>query len=243
MATVEQQEELIQAIKRPDRYYRITINGYGGESSYMSVSKQAHDFWKPVVEEHGDADLVHYMVSSEDDEYDFDYIDDVPDEAHFMIDEDGDARPWYEPPEEFEHTFGADYDSAMIEINEVDGEDYESTLLDTVLEHQEVAALADEIYENSGEEYIEIQEYSCCDEAPSEYVAQMFSSEKGTFFDGVLHLTNGEQFDPAKLRLQVVEYLNGEDTIVGVTYNGNEVDNDGGDTTGKGYYADIWKAN
>ena len=34
-------EELIEAIKRPDRYYRITCGGYGGESVYAKISKEA----------------------------------------------------------------------------------------------------------------------------------------------------------------------------------------------------------
>ena len=242
---VEKFEELNEIIKRPDRYYRITINGYGGESAYMSISKEAHDFWKEVTEEHGDRDLVHYTVSAEDGDFDFDNIDSVPDEADFLKWEDeGEVyhSPWYESPTEFEHTYGVTYDSAWIEIEEVDGPDWSDKVLDTVVEHQEVTALVDEIYENSGDEYVELQEYSCCDKEPTgtEYIAQMYSSEKGTFFDGVLHL-QGEQFDPTKLRIQVVEYLNGEDTIAGVTYNGEEIDNNGGDTNGKGYYASVWK--
>ena len=241
MATIEQQEQLVEAIKRPDRYYRISINGYGGESTYMTISKEAHDFWKSVKEEHGDGDLVHYMISAEDEEFEFEHVESIPENAMFMIDEDGDTRPWYEPPNEIEHTFGVNYDSAMIEVDEVDGDDYSSTFLETVVEHQEVTALADEIYENSGEEYIEIQEYSCCDEAPSDYVAQMYSAEKGTFFDGIVHVTGGEKFDPRKLKIHVVEYLNGEDTITDVYYNDVEVENNGGDTTGKGYFADVWK--
>jgi hypothetical protein len=240
---VEKFEELNEIIKRPDRYYRITINGYGGEASYMSISKEAHDFWKSVKEEHGDGDLVHYMISAEDEEFDFDNIDEVPENAMFMTDEDGDPRPWYEPPNEIEHTYGVSYDSAWIEVDELDGDEYGSTVIETVVEHTEVTALVDQVYEESGDDAIEINEYSCCDE-PSEdvkYMAQMYSAEKGTFFDGVVHLTGGEKFDPSKLKIHVVEFLNGEDTITSVEYNGVEVDNNGGDTNGKGYYADVWE--
>jgi hypothetical protein len=240
---VEKFEELNEIIKRPDRYYRITINGYGGESSYMSISKEAHDFWKSVKEEHGDGDLVHYMVSAEDEEFDFDDIDEVPENAMFMTDEDGDPRPWYEPPNEIEHTYGVSYDSAWIEVDELDGDEYGSAVIETIVEHTEVTALVDQVYEESGDDAIEINEYSCCEEPEEDvkYMAQMYSSEKGTFFDGVVHLTGGEKFDPRKLKIYVVEFLNGEDTITSVEYNGVEVDNNGGDTNGKGYYADVWE--
>jgi len=43
MATKKQKEELIEAIKRPDRYYHITIGGYGGETVYARISKEALD--------------------------------------------------------------------------------------------------------------------------------------------------------------------------------------------------------
>ena len=36
--------------------------------------------------------------------------------------------------------------------------------------------------------------------------------------------------------------MNGEDTITSVEYDGVDIDNGGGDTNGKGYYASVWKA-
>jgi len=242
MATIEEKEQLVEAIKNPDRYYRITINGYGGESVYLSINKQAHEFWNGVKEEHGEYDLVQYMIGSEDGDFAFEYISEIPKSAQFMVDEDGDPRPWYEPPNEIEHTFGVNYDSAWIEVAEVDGDDYNSTHLNTVVTYTELTALVDQVYEESGDDAIEINEHSCCDEPVEdvEYIAQMYSAEKGTFFDGVIHITGGEKFDPRKLKIHVVEYLNGEDTITDVYYNGVEVENNGGDTNGKGYYADVW---
>jgi len=66
----------------------------------------------------------------------------------------------------------------------------------------------------------------------------MYSSEKGCFFDGIVE-TVGE-FDPKKLMIYTTEFLNGEDTITSIEYDGVEIDNSGGDTTGKGYYAAVW---
>ena len=63
--------------------------------------------------------------------------------------------------------------------------------------------------------------------------------EKGTFFDAIIE-TVGD-FDPSKLKIQYSETTNGEDVIRGMTYNGEEVDNNGGDTNGKGYSAAVWQ--
>lgn len=240
--TDQEKEELVEAIRRPDRYYRIQLWGYGGEAAYMSLNKAQYDFWRPIVETHGDGDLVEYMLNAEGEDAEYENVQDIPLEARFLYDADEDySRPWYEAPTEFEHTYGVTYDSARIQVEEVEDDEYSADTVEVVIDGQDLTELAEQIYDNSGEEYLEIQEYSCCDESPCEYVAQMYSSEKGTFFDGVLHLTNGAKFDPRKLRVQVVEYLNGEDTVVGLTYDGEDIDNNGGDTNGKGYSADVWK--
>jgi hypothetical protein len=56
------------------------------------------------------------------------------------------------------------------------------------------------------------------------------SNEKGTFFEADLELT--APFNPKKLRL-ITEEVNGENTVYSVTYDGEDLDNWGGDTTGK----------
>ena len=38
-----------------------------------------------------------------------------------------------------------------------------------------------------------------------------------------------------------MEYMNGEDTVTGLEYDGIDIENNGGDTTGKGYSASVWK--
>src|SRR6056300_199198 len=109
--TSEENKELVEAIKGP-KYYRILIQGYGGESAYMKISKEAHDFWKPICDEHGDSDLVNYLVSAEDGDFDFENIESVPPEANFLSDDeegDGACSSWYEAPTEFEHVFGVAY--------------------------------------------------------------------------------------------------------------------------------------
>jgi len=38
-----------------------------------------------------------------------------------------------------------------------------------------------------------------------------------------------------------MEYMNGEDTVTSIEYDGVDIDNNGGDTNGKGYSASVWK--
>ena len=64
MATSEQKKELVEELKGP-HYYRVTVNGYGAEASYIKLNKEAFEFWKESLE-NGDSDCVHYVTSAED---------------------------------------------------------------------------------------------------------------------------------------------------------------------------------
>ena len=241
MATSEEKTELVETLKGP-RYYNITLNGYGGESAYMTISKEAHDFWNEQSDEHGDSDLVQYMVHDDDDEPDFDEIDSVPESAMFLHDKDEDTykRPWYESHTEFEHSYGVEWGSAYITVTEVDSMDYSANQIQDIIEGENLSDMLSKLEEESNWE-IELTEMGCEDEAPegTDYIAQFYSSEKGTFFDGVIETTG--DFDPKKLKVYTTEYLNGEDTVTSIEYDGVEIDNAGGDTNGKGYSAHVWK--
>ena len=242
MATTEEKTELVETLKGP-RFYRITLNGYGGESAYMSVSKEAHDFWKSVCDDHGDYDLSAYMTSDEDDEPEFENVENVPPEAQFLhdTDEDNYKRPWYESHTEFEHTYGVEWNSAYIVVDEVNSQEYNADHVADVIDGENLSEMLNILEEESGWE-LELTSMDCADEVPegTEYIAQMYSSEKGTFFEGILETTG--DFDPKKLKVYCMEFLNGEDTVVNIEYDGNEIESDGGDTNGKGYSAAIWKS-
>lgn len=241
MATSEEKQETIDALKG-ERYYRVMIRGYGGEAAYMSISKEAHDFWKPILDEHGDNDLVAYMSTDDGDHTEYEEIDGVPEEAQFLHDKDDEnyKRPWYESHTEFEHQYGGEYSSCYILVEEVDSAEYNSGVIAEVLD-ESITELNDRLGEESDYE-VEMVQMTACDEEPegTEYIAQLYSSEKGTFFDGTI--TTFGDFDVNKLTIVTTEYMNGEDTITEVEYDGQTIDNDGGDTNGKGYYASVWKA-
>ena len=241
MATSEEKQETIETLKGP-RYYRILLQGYGGESAYMTISKEAHDFWEPICEEHGDSDLVSYMNSEDDEDADYDTIESVPPEAQFLHDAGNDnyKRPWFESHTEFEHTYGVEYGSANLTVDEVDSKEHNANDIAEVFSYQSLSELNEKLSEESDYEH-EMVEMGAEDEAPegTEYIAQLYSSEKGCFFEGIIETVGS--IDVKKLKVYTAEYLNGEDTVTSVEYEGVEVDNDGGDTNGKGYYASVWK--
>ena len=241
MATTEEKTELVETLKGP-RFYRIQLNGYGGESAYMTISKEAHDFWKSVCDDHGDYDLSAYMTSDDDDEPDFENVEIVPEEAQFLHDADDNnyKRPWYESHTEFEHSYGVEWGSAYVIVEEVDSDEYMSNHVASVIDGENLQDMLNELDEASGYE-LEPVIMGCEDEAPegTEFIAQMYSSEKGQFFDGIIE-TIGE-FDIKKLKVYTTEYLNGEDTVSNIEYDGVDIENQGGDTNGKGYSASVWK--
>lgn len=240
MATTEEKIELVETLKGP-RFYRIMLSGYGGESAYMGISKAAHDFWKEHTEEHGDSDLVQYMIADELDDCEFDELDSVPVEAQFLNDPEDEMykRPWYESHTEFEHSYGVEWGSAYITVEEVDAQDYGANDIANVIDGEGLQEMLSKLEEESNYE-LELTEMGAADDEPDcEAIAQMYSSEKGTFFEGILETTG--DFDAKKLKIYTTEFLNGEDTVTNIEYDGDEVENDGGDTNGKGYSAHVWK--
>jgi len=235
MATSEEKTELVETLKGP-RYYKIQLYGYGGESAYINVSKEVHDFWQPICEEHGDSDLVNYMVNEDPEDYDFDNIEVVPPEADFLTEEDY-KYPWYEGPNEIVHQYGVEYGSARVTIEEVDSVDYNADVVAEVVDGEELQEYLDGVMEADNYE-VDLVESDEDFGEEGDYTLQMHSSEKGTFFEGRFETIGA--FDPKKLKVIITEYPNGEDTVTSISYNDVEVDNDGGDTNGKGYYASVW---
>lgn len=233
MATSEEKQELVETIKGP-RYYRIQLWGYGGEAEYMKLTQEQYEFWNSHIEEHGDGDAVQYCTSAEDGEFDFDNIDELPEETQFLkVPGEDYSSSWYESPTGFTHQWGVDYGNANITVEEVDGDDYSSSHIADVVDSE---SLSDWCEDNEVEVEMGVDEGE--DNEP-DYVAQMWSAEKGTFFEGIIE-TIGD-FDPKKLKIYTSEYLNGDDTVQNIEYDGNDIDNSGGDTNGKGYSFHVWK--
>jgi hypothetical protein len=240
MATTEEKTELVETLKGP-RYYHIQLWGYGGESEYMNLTKEQYEFWHAHIDEHGDSDAVNYCVNAEDGEYDFDELDEVPEFAQFLKVEGEDySSSWYESPTGFTHQWGVDYSSANITISEVASADYNAKHIADVVDGQILSEYINELEEANNYE-LELTEMGVDEgeDTQGDYVAQMYSAEKGTFFDGIIE-TVGD-FNPKKLKIYTLEYLNGDDTVQNIEYDGVDIENAGGDTNGKGYSFHVWK--
>lgn len=252
MATSQEKKELIENLKGP-HHYRLMIDGYGAECSYMYISEEAFNYWSSVVEEDGDTDAIHYILNAEDkkpseiaedDEYEYISGADIPRDAMFMHDDAGDdvGYSWYEPPNEFEHTWGASADAAHLTIDKVDSDEYNAKHVEDVIEREDFFEWANRVSEESDyvvEPYMEEHKYGDRYPEKGRYICQVMSSEKGNFFDG--RIESSTLFDEKKLKFAVAEAPNGEDLIWAAEYDGVEVDNDGGDTNGKGYYVYFYK--
>jgi len=227
MATLEEKEHLIETIKRPDRYYRISIWGYGSEMVWNKVSKECADWWNSQE----DLSAEEYMSDPEE----FVKENTIPDEANFLRWENDDGEKyysgWHEPPEEAGHFWGVSDSGANITVEEVESGEYNAPVIETIIDGKDFHNAIDE---DGVECTIEDEDAVI----PKGYYAQMISSEKGTFFDGVLHLV-GQTFDPTKLVIDQNTMPNDEVIIKGVRYGDEgkevEVENNGGDTRGKGY--------
>jgi len=240
MATTEEKQELVDALSGP-RFYRIQLWGYGGEAEYMDLTKEQYEFWSAHIEEHGDGDAVHYCVSAEDGEFDFDELDEVPEFAQFLkVPGEDYSGSWYESPTGFTHQWGVDYNNANLTVEEVDSDDYSANHIADIVDGEALSDYINKLEEENNYE-LELTEMGVDEgeDTQGDYVAQMWSAEKGTFFEGIIETTG--DFDPKKLKIYTSEYLNGDDTVTNIEYDGKDIDNQGGDTNGKGYSFYVWK--
>ena len=225
------------------RYFRITISGYGGEIVLGRLTEEQFDFWSPMEEEN----IVSHAMWDPWEENDENPIFD-----------DEDPRwlgQWYEL-DDIAHENGADEDHAYVSVDEVDGDQYDSIHITEVLnlDFKELVEkykpvvdrqdldLDEELYPNGFYEDGDNEgEPKPLDNGtvPTPYVFFGMSSEKGTFGD-YLVITDGEDFDPAKMYFTVTGMPNGDALVYLQEYNNEPVDNNGGDTNGKGYYAQVW---
>lgn len=239
MATSEEKAELVETLKGP-RYYRVLLWGYGGEAAYINLDKAAYEFWNNHVEEHSDNDLVNYVLADQPDDYEFENLTDIPPEADFLRNVEEEYKyQWYEAEGEFCHQNGVEYGSARINVEEVDAGKYSAKPVASILDGQSVSELIDNIRKETEYE-VELGDFGEPKEfvPQGDYVCQIYSTEKGTFFEGVFETIGN--FDPKKLKFVVNEYPNGEEIIDSVEYDGVEIENDGSNTNGKGYSASMW---
>jgi hypothetical protein len=233
MATIEEQEKTLERIKGP-HYYRIMLNGYGSECSYMYITEDEFNFWSEHTKEHGDSDAISYIMGADDrtpaevnETEDLEVT--VPRNAMFMHDPDDEESAgynWFEPREEFDHTWGVTYDAARLTIDKVDSAEYSAKYLEEVVDGEELGEWINEVSERNSDPDNDIwceptevdHDYGNKYPEKGRYICQVISSEKGTFFETIIE-TPG-LFDETKLKWMIAEAPNGEDLIYGAEYNG-----------------------
>lgn len=122
---------------------------------------------------------------------------------------------WYEC-DDMCHVNGVDMAAGTLQINDENG--------DTILERELESIDSMDIERSCGDEV-------WVDMKPKGTVVFIgTSNKKGTFFEGEIALT--EPFDPEKLCINYDD-IDGNEIVSGVTYDGEDIDNNGGGTNGK----------
>lgn len=203
MATEQEKEELMQTLKFTPRNYRVEIWGRGGEVYWGTVDRKIYDFFKSK-----EIDIEQYAGSWEERMW-----DDIP----------FDLQP-FSPGSPYEgghnaHISGATFDesSHIAVYDETGAQIWTSTLGTAVLE--ENGATSDCIDEHYINDYPD-----------GTVVFWGAQGEKGTFFGNDFELR--APFDPSKLRV-VYEDMDGWELTSGVQYDGEDIDGNDYDTTGK----------
>ena len=216
MATIEQKEELVETLKFTPTTYRLMLWGYGGEIAVAKINKAQYDYWKPKIDEDGDSELIEHCTAWLDEGEE----NPVPESARIV--EDG---AWYETPGHIDNASGVEFsDSNHLQVLDENNDEVYDVGLSHELEDDGVTIESEECYVGN----IEGQDYGFCFQ----------STEKGTFFDADLPLK--APFDPSKLKIYTTDF-EGWELVTGVEYDGEPLEGyDGYDTTGKGYYANVF---
>jgi len=176
MATIEEQQKLIETLKFTPRTYKVSMWGYGGEKVMGTVSQEVWD----------------YCNDNRVDLSDIAWNSDAAEE----MDLDADKLPfypgsWYEC-DSMGHTNGVSRDSGTIQVEDENGETVFERSLDACDGCDDSPELfcVDEVWIGS--------------RAKGEIVFVGSSNEKGTFFEGEIELT--APFDITKLGLHYEEF-------------------------------------
>lgn len=207
MATKEEKEELIELLKFTPRTYKIRLWGYGGEYVMGTVDRKIFDYFRKR------------RLSIEEFAWDSDYADEkeIPEDMWPF------TPGCWSDCDNMGHSWGVDRNCGTIQVDDENGE----TIYEKELGNISGMGMDDEEPEpewgGSDEVWIDSQ-------PKGSIVFIGVSSEKGTFFEAAIELKT--PFNPGKLVLSYDE-IDGNEIITSVTYDGEDLMNDGGDTNGK----------
>jgi len=203
MATTQEKEKLIEVLKFTPCTYTIQMWGYGGEYVMGTVERKIYDYFK------------HRRLSLSDYAWSGDYAEEnnIPEEMQPFP-----AGSWYEC-DDMAHISGVDRNAGTLQICDENG----NTVYERSLE--DIDGYSDDSPEIGGGDEVWIDS-----KEPGTVVFVGVSSEKGTFFEGEIELR--EPFDITKLSISYDE-IDGNEIVSMVTYDDEDIDNNGGSTNGK----------
>ena len=203
MATKEEKQELMDILKFTPCTYTIQLWGYGGEYVMGTVDRKVYDYFKQR------------RLSVSDFAWDSDYADenDIPEDMWPF-----EPGSWHEC-DNMGHVNGVDRNAGTLQICNENGD----TVYETSLE--DIDGFSDGSPEIGGGDEVWIDSKD-----PGTVVFIGVSSEKGTFFEGEIELT--QPFDSSKLCISYDE-IDGNEIVSMITYDGDDIDNNGGSTNGK----------
>lgn len=215
--------------------YEILIGGYGAEIKWNKLTQEQYEFWdsqdKSILERHI---LGKSLFDDDSDEEDTEKsLNNIPEYAD--LNNKGE-KEWYDL-EDLDNEYYCSADSAWLHItknNKTNQTNFDPNL-HTVIEYNNII---NDSSSNNVNIFVDNDENISCNginNFDADYALQIVSYEKGTFFSGILELNDDEEFDINKFKIHISTALNGdEQRIDSVFYNDTEIDNDGGDTRGKG---------
>lgn len=202
---LEEQQKLIEVLKFTPRNYKIQMWGYGGEKVMGTVDRKVWDY------------CMEHRVDLQEIAWDDDTVEEMgldPEQLPFP------PGAWYEC-DDMGHTNGVNRSAGTIQIEDENGNTvYEKSFGDIVgggCDGEPDWCCIDEVWVGS--------------KTKGTVVFVGSSTEKGTFFEGEIELKT--PFDIEKLELHYEEF-DSEEIITGIAYDGDDVDNWGGSTSGKG---------
>ena len=207
------------------RYYKFTAWGYGAEHYICKITKEQFDFWTDIKERASNYEVEDEKAEAIWESIYWDHNDrtDIPEEAKFGMES---VRDW---GEYVYSGWGAFLGSGHLSVVEVDSTAYNANEISAEIKY-ELSEDLDQI-----EEQLSEIEWGPDDETyPSQIEGKILywvSSEKGVFFEGIIGVEG--EYDPKKVQL-VIEDIDGNYILRGIKYDGEDVDNNGGDTRGKG---------
>ena len=192
---------------------KLELNGLGGELVLKAISEEAYEYWINQP----DSKLSDYIIGEK--------VEDVPLSASFAVDEFGEHLSWYDL-DDLGHYYGPhpSHCSLSVYVDHEESDDFRLVLDDSF--KRAVSKAKGKV--RNGRRLRQLDKTT-----PA---IQIYSVEKGCLFESEINLKSREDFRDLVF---YVTSFHGEALITKVEYQGGIIDNIGGDTTGKGIYAEL----